>query len=123
MKLNLDFFKQDTKSSVSKEEKEIIDCYIEKLKNNSYEENMKKNVTEQEIYYLSSCSQNILNWYQFKKTDKVLEIGGDLGQLTEIFTNKCEKVVTVEPNLEKAKAIYKRHKDKENLEVIVRKYK
>lgn len=121
MKLNTDFYKDNKEELMSNDEKNIIESYIEKYKNNCYEENMAENVTEKEIYYLSSCSQNILNWYQFKSDDSILEIGGNLGQLTEIFTGKCKKVTTIEPNLEKARAIAKRYENCENLEVIVRK--
>ena len=66
-------------------------------------------ITAQEIYHLSSSSQNILNWYPFKEKDTVLEIGGNLGNLTEVFINKCKEVTTIEPNLEKAKTISKRY--------------
>lgn len=117
MKLNLEFYKKEKEIEIA--EKEIIHQYIEKFSNYDYEENFDEMITDKEIYYLSSCSQNILNWYPFKKEDEVLEIGGDLGQITQIFTTKTKEVITTEPNLEKAKAIAKRYEKEENLEIIV----
>ena len=118
MKLNLDFYQGQGKE-ISEQEKNIIQKYIEKYKETDYENKFSNKVSEYEIYYLSTTSQNILNWYPFDSKETVLEIGGDLGQLTGVFTNKCANVITIEPNLEKAKAIAKRYEDKDNLDIIV----
>ena len=118
MQLNLSFYK-NKEEVVTDEEQEIIDKYIDKIDTNEYENEFSDIVTDKEIYYLSSSSQNILNWYPFEKESSVLEIGGDLGQLTQVFINQCRHVVTVEPNLIKAEAISKRYDKQENLEIIV----
>ena len=107
------------KKLFGEEEKNIIEQYIEKIEGNEYEKQFPEKVTEKEIYYLSSSSQNILNWYPFKKEDTILEVGGDLGQLTQIYTENCKEAVTIEPNLIKAKAISKRYETADNLEIIV----
>lgn len=118
MKLNLEFYREEKESS--EEERKIINEYIEKIANcATYEEKISPMPTDKEVYYLSSCSQNILNWYPFKEEDTILEIGGDLGQLTGIFTKQCKEVVTIEPNLIKGKAIGKKYEKEENLEIIV----
>lgn len=122
MKLNLDFY-QEKEEKVTSKEQEIISKYIEKCDNNDYEKEIPDEMTDKEIYYLSSTSQNILNWYPFKKESTVLEIGGDLGQLTQVFISKCKEVTTIEPNLIKAKTISKRYEKIENLEIIVGDFK
>lgn len=117
MKLNLDFYKEK-EEVITEKEKQIIEQYIEKFDNKEYEEQFLPEVTDKEIQILSSTSQNILNWYPFEKNQTVLEIGGNLGEITQVFVDKCEKVVTVEPNLIKARAIVKRYEKQNNLEVI-----
>ena len=118
MIFNTEFYEKK-EEKISNSEQEIIDKYIEQYENRDYENQFSEKITAQEIYHLSSSSQNILNWYPFKEKDTVLEIGGNLGNLTEVFINKCKEVTTIEPNLEKAKTISKRYKDAQNLEIIV----
>ena len=118
MKLNLNFCKNET-NTITEQEKECIKNYIEKDNQELYENKFGENVTEYELYHLSTVSQNLINWYPFNTKDTVLQIGGDLGELTQVFCNNCEKVVTIEPNIEKAKAIAKRYENREKLEIIV----
>lgn len=40
---------------------------------------------------------NILNWYQFKKTDDVLELGNN--EITKMLISKCNKVVSINKDL------------------------
>ena len=122
MKLNLDFY-QEKEEIIKEEEKQIIEQYIDKIEDKEYEKYFPNKVTEKEMYYLSDSSQNILNWYPFEKEDIILEIGGDLGELTQVFIENCKEVVTIEPNLIKAKAIGKRYEKSKNLEVIVGNFK
>ena len=117
LRLNVEFY-EEKEEQISLKEKELIEQYIEKFDDRSYEKRFPEEITDEEIYHLSSSSQNILNWYPFKKDACILEIGGNLGEITEVFVNKSKEVVTIEPNLIKAKAISKRYKDAENLEVI-----
>lgn len=118
MKLNTKFY-QKKEENISEAERELIEQYINVYEQSIYEPYFKKNVNYNEIYHLSSTSQNIVNWYPFQEEQTVLEIGGNLGELTEVFCKKTKEVVTVEPNMLKAKAIDKRHKNRKNLEIIV----
>ena len=59
-------------------------------------------------------SHNILNWYPFQKKQDILEIGGNSGVLSNLFSERCNKVTTIEPNKENLEKISK----KENIEVI-----
>ena len=117
MYLNTDFYKKK-EDKISEKEENIISKYIENMQKINYEDFFSDEITSQEIYNLSSIGQNILNWYPFENTDVVLEIGGNFGNLTELLTRKCKKVVTIEPNLIKAKAISKRCEKIDNLEII-----
>ena len=75
---------------ISKEKQNIINEYINKYSEEIYEKDLPEIISAEEMYYLTTVSQNLLNWYPFSKEDSVLEIGGDLGQLTGLFSKKCK---------------------------------
>ncbi len=117
MKINLDFYKE------KQEELEPIDEQIVKIikenKQEEYETIMKQNNEIEIIMALSEIRKNILNWYPFEKNANILEIEPNFGEITGMLCEKASRVVAIESSLEKAKAIEKRHLNKENLEIIV----
>ena len=117
MVFNMDNYKKQI--NIQKEEENIINEYINKYSEEFYEKDLKESVTAEEMYYLTSASQNLLNWYPFSKEESILEIGGNLGALTGLFAKKCKSVTTIEPQFEIAKAIGKRYQNRENIEVMV----
>lgn len=119
MKLNLAFY-QEKEDTISQEEQAIIQNYLEAYPGEKeYEKYMPDTISEPEMYYLTTQSQNIINWYPFKPDCTILEIGGNLGERTGVLCENAKRVVTVEPNRKKAEAIAKREKNQENLEIIV----
>ena len=48
------------------------------------------------MYHLSPERENILNWYPFKKTDRVLEVGAGCGAITGSLCCKTARVTSVE---------------------------
>lgn len=118
LKLNLDFNKKE-KRDISEIEKEIIEKYINQYKEEDYEEIFKKDNRLEVVLVLSEIRKNIVNWYPFKADSNILELGGNLGEITGQLCEKANRVVTIEESIEKAKAIAKRHEEKENLEIIV----
>lgn len=71
------------------------------------------------FYSVTPVRENIVNWYPFKKNSRILEIGGGLGAVTGCLCDKSSKVVSVEYSKRRAETIYYRHKNRDNLEVIV----
>ena len=118
MKLNLDYYETEYDNKISDTDKEIIEEYI-----NKYDEQEFSNVISNEckldvIYALSELRSNIINWYPFKENAKMLEIGGNFGEITGFLCDNANIVVTIEENKLKAEAISKRHKLRNNLEII-----
>lgn len=70
-------------------------------------------------YHLSAMRENIINWYPLKKTDKVLEIGAGCGAITGALCRSAGSVVSVELSKRRAEINYERHKDCDNLEIMV----
>ena len=70
-------------------------------------------------YHLSAWRENIINWYPLKKTDRVLEIGAGCGGVTGALCRNAGSVVSVELSKRRAEINYERHKDYDNLEIMV----
>lgn len=70
-------------------------------------------------YHLSSLRENIINWYPFKKTDRVLEIGAGCGAITGALCQNAGSVVSVELSKRRAEINYERNKGYDNLEIVV----
>ena len=117
MKLSLEFY-NSYEEHITEIENVIINEYINKYKNGEYEKIFETDNRLDVILALSELRQNIISWYPFKKQCHILEIGGNLGEITGVLCDNAEKVVTVESSKIKAQAISKRHEDRENLEII-----
>lgn len=71
------------------------------------------------LYHLSEERGNILRWYPFKEKSRILEIGAGPGAISGTLCNRAEKVVSVELSKHRAMINYYRHKDLDNLEIMV----
>jgi len=118
MKLNLDFYKGEDLYSYEEIENETTK-YIEENEECDYEDVFKNDMRWTVFYHLTPIRQNILNWYEFKPDSDILEIGAELGSITGVLCDKAKNVTAVEISKRRAESIKKRHKTKENLEIIV----
>ena len=71
------------------------------------------------FYHFSPLRENILNWYPFAEHASILEIGSGCGALTGLLARCAGSVTSCELTLPRAKINFQRHKDIENLEIIV----
>ncbi len=71
------------------------------------------------LYHFSSVRTNILRWYPFKKTDKVLEIGSGCGALTGAVADQVKSVTCVELSKQRSLINANRNKEKENIDIIL----
>ena len=95
LKLNLDFNKSE-KKDISEIEKEIIEKYINQYKEENYEEIFKQDNRLEVVLALSEIRKNIVNWYPFKADSNILELRGNLGEITGQLCEKANRVVTIE---------------------------
>lgn len=70
-------------------------------------------------YHLSPIRENVLNWYPFTKEESAIEIGAGCGAITGMLCKKLGKVVSVDLSKRRSKINYERHKDCDNLEIII----
>lgn len=71
------------------------------------------------LYHLTDLRENIVNWIPMKKTDTVLEAGAGCGAVTGAFLERCGRVVSVELSKKRSLINAYRHKDADNLEIMV----
>ena len=121
MNLNLEYYvSKDT--TMPEAEYEVIKNFVNKYKESEYEDKIVE-FDSQKLQYFSTLGSNILNWYNFEKDATILEIGGNLGEITGVLCKNASKVISVEEDLKRAEIISIRHQDKENLEIIVGDFK
>ena len=71
------------------------------------------------LYHLSHVRENILSWYSFREGASVLEIGPGPGAITGLLCRRCRKVTSVELSHRRAMINYERHKEFDNLTIMV----
>lgn len=118
MKVNLEYYKEEQdKKQVSEEYEEVLQ------KVETWQEDFSKTLDSKSkiknILALSEIRENILNWYDFKQDATILELNGNYGEITGLLCKRAKRVVSIESSKKYATIIEKRHKDKENLELIV----
>lgn len=118
MKVNYNFYTGRDTYSDGDVEKDIIK-YLEDYGEENYTEIFKKDIRWPVFYHITPIRKNILKWYKFKENAEVLEIGAGMGAITGILCDKAAHVTSVELSKQRAMAIEKRCKDKENLELII----
>lgn len=115
--LHQEFYKNTGKGQGSIAVNRDIRNYIEGTPSGDFSCILEKDDRWQVFYHLSDMRVSILNWYEFKKDSRLLEIGGEFGALTGLFCDRCKQVVTTEYGLFKAQAITERWKNQVNLDV------
>ena len=85
----------------------------------SFQDLPKEEVSFPMIYHFSEIRENILNWYPFTKEDSILEIGAGCGAITGMLCRRAGHVTAVELSKRRADINYARHKEYENLTIMV----
>jgi 2-polyprenyl-3-methyl-5-hydroxy-6-metoxy-1,4-benzoquinol methylase len=115
-KFNLNYYKGKDIYSDGDIENTILDI----VQNNSDFTDILSNTNDWAIlYHLTPFRKNLLDWYAFDKSSSLLEIGGGCGAFSGMFAQKLNRVTVVELSKRRAEIIYNRHKNYENLEIIV----
>lgn len=117
MRLNLDYYKEDTPYKMEKNEEIIIE-YIKTKTQDEIEDIIREKLDDNTVLNLSNLRKNLVYSCEFEPNSTVLEIGAHFGEVTGALCEKNQKVVSVEFIKSRAEAIAERYKDIDNLEVI-----
>lgn len=115
-RLNLDYYKGKDFYSDGDIENDILDI----VKNNTdFTEILQHDNRWAVMYHLTPMRKNLLEWYDFDKNANLLEIGGGCGAFSGMFADRLSNVKVVELSKRRSEIIYQRHKNQDNLEIIV----
>ena len=70
------------------------------------------------LYNLSNIRKNVLEWYDFNKSAKLLELGSECGAVTGLFCERVNEVVALEKDEKKCKVNEARNGHYKNLRVV-----
>ena len=70
------------------------------------------------LYAFSPLRENLFEWLEMKKNDRVLQVGSDYGSCTGLFTERAGEVVVLDQRDENLEVNRRRHGEKENLFLI-----
>lgn len=112
------FDKYESNNIKSILDEDIVENYIKKYNSNEYEKYLKDTDKYEKIQSLLSNRENCINWYNFERDSRVLELNAGFGEITGCISSKVKEVVCVEPNKYRAEAISIRYKDRKNITVI-----
>lgn len=116
-KLNLDFYSGNDEYTDGDVENEMLKIAMEET---NIEDDIKNGELKFPIlYHFSHIRENILNWYPFEANADVLEIGSGCGALTGLLCAKANRVTSIELSKLRATINYYRHKNYDNLDVVV----
>ena len=122
MKVNLDYYKElEDVKQIGEEYEEILQR-VENCAGEDFSKTLDTKARIKNVIALSDVRENILNWYEFKKDCTILELNANYGEITGLLCKNAKKVVSLESSKKYADVIEKRHKNKENLELIVGNY-
>jgi SAM-dependent methyltransferase len=71
------------------------------------------------MYHFSSIRTNILSWYPFKSTDKVLEVGSGCGALTGAVAKRTQAVSCIELSKKRSLINAYRNRDRDNIDIFL----
>lgn len=87
--------------------------------NEDYLEILKKDNRWAVLYHLSNIRENLFEWYDFKESDSILEVGSGCGALTGMLCRKAGQVTCIELSKKRSMINAARNKVYDNLEIIV----
>ena len=67
------------------------------------------------FFHLASIRENIVNWYDFPPEADILEIGAGMGAVTGALCRCAHEVTAVELSSLRARVLFERHREAENL--------
>lgn len=78
---------------------------------------LKENKKLPYLYALAELRENVLEWYDFKKEGRLLQVGADYGALTGLFLKKVSEVTVLDPSEESLNVVKMRYRGTEHLKL------
>lgn len=122
VKLNYNYYSGEDLYSEGVSEDALLDA-VKKHSEQEYEALIQHSRSWSFMYHLSYIRENIVSWLPLTGTEKVLEIGAGCGAITGKLCEMAESVTCIELSKKRSLINAYRHKEFENLEIIVGNFK
>ena len=118
IKLNYEYYSGQDLYSDGKAEDELLEI-VQNHSEEEYNGLIAEKMTWPLVYHLSHLRQNIIEWYPFHKTDKILEIGSGCGAITGAMAKSVSEVTCVELSKKRSLINAYRNQSHDNIEIMV----
>lgn len=118
VKMNYDFYSGEDLYSDGDIEDFLLDV-VKTVEYKDYDSVIAKEKSWPVLYHLSDVRQNVINWYNFEPGAQILEIGAGCGAITRCFLEQGCKVTSLDLSKRRSLINANRHRDLDNLEIIV----
>ena len=118
VKLNLDFYEGKDLYSDGDIENELLNI-VKDYDSSQYNDVILDKNSWAVLYHLSKQRENILKWYPFEKNASILEVGAGCGAVTGALLDMADIVTAVELSKKRSLINAHRHKNNNNLEIMV----
>lgn len=81
----------------------------------NYKQALKENRKLEYLYALAEMRENLLEWYDFKKDAKLLQVGADYGALTGLYSRQVKQVTVLDSSKEAILVAKARYKEASNI--------
>lgn len=117
----VDFLKPRKTSTEYSDKSEdiLLEIYSNPDSSKKIEDILSSNPPWYMYYHLSPRRGNLVNFYNFRKDSKVLEVGSGCGAITEALAKKEIHITSLELTEKRARINANRNKNRPNLEVVV----
>lgn len=122
VKLDLSFYSGEDLYSDGEVENELLHI-VHSYNEDEFSEIIKERYQWPVIYHLSKERENIVRWFPFDKGARLLEVGAGCGAVTGCFCENVKEVVAIELSKRRSLINAYRHKEFDNLSILIANYK
>lgn len=117
--LNYDHYPKKDLYTDGEEIEEKLLSIAKKYKPSEYNQVIAQEKDWAVMYHFSNLRENILNWYPYNGTEKVLEVGSGCGAVTGVLADRCDHVDCVELSEKRSLVNAYRHREKKNIRILL----
>ena len=99
-----------TKKSLNREILALLDKYGADLKRA-----LRENKKLEYLYALAPLRENLLEWYEFRKGGRLLQVGADFGALTGLYLRRTRNVTVLDESEESLEVVRRRYQGEPGL--------
>ncbi|MBO4902185.1 MAG: class I SAM-dependent methyltransferase [Lachnospiraceae bacterium] len=120
--LNLNYYSGEDQYSEGASEDQLLEI-VKTHRESEFEHVIEESRSWSVMYHLSHIRENIATWLPMEGKENVLEIGSGCGAVTGMLTRLAGHVTCIDLSKKRSQINAYRHRDRDNLEIIVGNFK